>query len=75
MKKEKEGKAVFLPAELYDRVRKRVEAADFASVDEYVIFVLSEVLKEEEDEEIALSDEQEEEVKKRLRSLGYLNQE
>jgi len=73
MKKEPESKVVFLPAELYDRVRKRVEAADFTSVDEYVIFVLSEVLKEEEDEEIALSDEQEEEVKKRLRSLGYLD--
>ena len=72
MNKEQEGKAVFLPTELYDQVRKRVEAADFASVDEYVIFVLSEVLKEEENEEIALSEEQEEEVKKRLRSLGYL---
>ena len=74
MNKEQEGKAVFLPTELYDQVRKRVEAADFASVDEYVIFVLSEVLKEEENEEIALSDEQEEEVKKRLRSLGYLDE-
>jgi len=74
MKKEPESKAVFLPTELYDRVRKRVEATNFASVDEYVIFVLSEVLKEDEDEEIALSDEQEEEVKKRLRSLGYLDE-
>ena len=73
MKKEQENKAVFLPAEIYDRVRKRVEATGFASVDEYVVFVLSEVLKEEEDEELALSDEQEEEVKKRLRSLGYLD--
>ena len=73
MKKEQENKAVFLPAELYDRVKKRVEATGFASVNEYVLFVLSEVLKEEEDEEIVLSDEQEEEVKKRLRSLGYLD--
>ena len=73
MKKEQENKAVFLPAELYDRVKKRVEATGFASVDEYIMFVLSEVLKEEEDEEIALSNEQEEEVKKRLRSLGYLD--
>jgi len=73
MKKEQENKAVFLPAELYDRVKKRVEATGFASVDEYIMFVLSEVLKEEEDEELALSDEQEEEVKKRLRSLGYLD--
>ena len=74
MEKEQEGKAVFLPAELYDRVRKRVEATGFASVDEYVVFVLSEVLREDEDEEIALSEEQEEEVKKRLKSLGYLDE-
>jgi Arc/MetJ-type ribon-helix-helix transcriptional regulator len=74
MDKEQEGKAVFLPTELYDRVRKRVEATGFVSVDEYVVFVLSEVLREEEDEEIALSEEQEEEVKKRLKSLGYLDE-
>ena len=44
------------------------------SVDEYVTFVLNEVLKEEEEEtEAAFSKEEEEEVKKRLRALGYLD--
>jgi len=73
MKKEQESRAVFLPAELYDRVEERAKAAGFGSVEEYVTFVLSEVLSDEEDEEVALSEEQEEEVKKRLRSLGYLD--
>ncbi len=73
MKKEEEDKAVHLPAELYDRVKERAEATDFGSIEEYVTFVLQEVLKEEEPEEIALDREQEKEVKKRLRALGYVD--
>ena len=72
-------KAVFLPAELYRRVEERVRISDFESVDEYVAFVLEEVLKvvseeegEAEEEEVSLSEEEEEEVKRRLRALGYL---
>jgi len=73
MKKEKDGKAVYLPTELYDRVKERAEATDFESIEKYVTFVLQEVLKEEEPEEIAMDSEQEKEVKKRLRALGYLD--
>ena len=76
---EEDGKkAVFLPAELYKRVEERVRISDFESVDEYVAFVLEEVLKavseeeEGEEEEVSLSEEEEEEVKRRLRALGYL---
>ena len=71
MKEEK--KAVLLPTELYSRVLERVEATDFGSVDEYVIFVLEEVLKKDGEEEEAFSKEEEEEVKKRLKALGYLD--
>lgn len=65
-----EKKAVLLPAELHRQILERVKATGFSSVDEYVIFVLEEVLKEDGDER-AFSKE-EEEVKKRLKSLGYL---
>lgn len=68
----KEGKAVSLPAELYARVERQVAGTEFHSVDEYVVFVLGEVLKEEEPE-AAFSKEDEVEVKKRLKSLGYLD--
>jgi Arc/MetJ-type ribon-helix-helix transcriptional regulator len=64
MKEKEEKKTVFLPAELYGKVEERVRATDFGSVDEYVEFVLEEVIKEEEEEE--------KQVKKRLRDLGYL---
>jgi Arc/MetJ-type ribon-helix-helix transcriptional regulator len=61
-----------LPAELYGKVAERVKATDFSSVDEYVEFVLEEVVKEEEEEK-AFSEEEEKEVKKRLKDLGYLD--
>jgi Arc/MetJ-type ribon-helix-helix transcriptional regulator len=72
MKEKEERKAVFLPAELYGKVEERVKATDFGSVDEYVEFVLEEVVKDEE-EERAFSEEEEKEVKKRLKDLGYLD--
>jgi len=69
----KEGKkTVFISAELYSRIEERVRTTGFGSVDEYIIFVLEEVLKEEG--ERAFSKEEEEEVKKRLKALGYLDQ-
>ena len=70
---EEEKKAVLLPAKLYSQVLERVEATDFGSVDEYITFVLEEVLKDDVEEEIAFSKEEEEEAKKRLKSLGYLD--
>jgi Arc/MetJ-type ribon-helix-helix transcriptional regulator len=78
MKEEKkikeEKKAVFLPAELHGRIEERVRATEFRSVEEYVTYVMEEILREEEseEEEPTFSEEEEEEVKKRLRALGYL---
>jgi len=74
MNKEQENRAVFLPAELYSRIEEKAKTAGFGSVDEYIIFVLKEVLKEERgEEESVLSEEEEDEVKQRLRALGYLD--
>jgi Arc/MetJ-type ribon-helix-helix transcriptional regulator len=69
MKEEKE--IVYLNKELHKKIEERVKATGFDSVDEYVTFVLEEVLKEDE-EKTALDERDEEEVKKRLRALGYL---
>ena len=69
---EKEKRAVLLPGELHTKIEQRIAGTEFSSVDEYVNFVLEEVLKEEEPE-TAFSKEDEEEVKKRLKALGYLD--
>jgi hypothetical protein len=68
----KDKKPVYLSAELYDQIAARAKATGFNSVDEYVLFVLEEVLKDDEDEAQAVSKEDEEEVKKRLKALGYI---
>ena len=64
---------VYIPKSLYEEIKKAVEESGggFKSVEEYVEFVLSEVVREE-GEEPAYTPEEEEEVKKRLRALGYL---
>jgi Arc/MetJ-type ribon-helix-helix transcriptional regulator len=68
MKEEK--KTVSLPAELYGKIEQRIAGTEFSSVDEYANFVLTEVLKEEESE-TSFNKEDEEEIRRRLRDLGY----
>ena len=65
--------AVEIPRRLYEQIKKVVEESggEFESVEDYVTFVLEEVLKEEE-EEAVFTPEEEEEIKRRLRALGYL---
>ena len=65
--------AIYIPKSLYDEIKKRVEQSEgeFKSVEEYVEFVLQEVVKEEEPQQV-YTPEEEEEIKKRLKALGYL---
>jgi len=65
--------SVKIPKDLYEKAKKFVEESggEFKSVDEFVEFVLKEVL-EEETEERVYTPEEEEEIKRRLRALGYL---
>lgn len=66
--------AITLPASLMERIKQRIEGTDFTSVADYVTYVLGEVLAEEEETcDAASSREDEERVKERLRSLGYLD--
>lgn len=69
----KETKSISVPADIYDKIEERVKATEFGSVDDYVLFILEEVLKDEEEEEQAYSEADEAEVKKRLKALGYMD--
>ena len=70
MSEQRKTKTLALPADLYDRIGERARSTGFGSVEEYVTFVMEEVLKED-DQQPAFSKEDEEEVKKRLKALGY----
>ena len=62
---------VRISRDLYEKAREFIEeTGGFKSVDELVEFLLQEVLSGEE--ETGLTEEDEEKVKERLRSLGYL---
>ena len=60
--------SVNLSKELYEKAERAKGPAGFETVDQYVAFVLDQVLKPAD----APSD-QDEKVKKRLRSLGYMD--
>lgn len=73
---------VEIPEEIIKKLKERVDSADeFKDVEEYVNYILKQVVerldteKEEkkESKEETYSQEDEEKVKERLRSLGYLD--
>ena len=69
-----ETKIIVLPAKLYNRLEERARLSGFDSTNEYVIFVVEEILNEEEKaEHVTISKAEEEKIRKRLRELGYLD--
>ena len=73
MSMSEEKVTIQISKKLFENIKKRVEESSgaFKSVEDFVEFVLREILSEEEEEPV-YSPEEEEEIKKRLRSLGYL---
>lgn len=65
-----------LPDELVSRVNRRIVGTEFDDSDEWVAFVVREMLVqlEEEDEKQPPEQESSEDIEARLRSLGYLDE-
>ncbi len=72
MAEEKKYTSVSLPIPLYNKVKEKIKDTGFTSVSDYVVYVLRELMSEE-DGEAGFSKEDEEKVKGRLRSLGYID--
>ncbi len=66
--------SINISKEIYEKAKKYVEnsGGEFNSVEEFIEFVLKEVLEEEGEEKQVYTPEEEEEIKRRLKSLGYL---
>lgn len=71
-----EREPIRLPAEIVERVDERVPRTEFDSADEYVAFVVEEVLFRVESEtgDADVDTVDEDQVRDRLESLGYLDQ-
>ena len=68
--------SVELPSRIIDRVEDRLPRTEFDSSAEYITYVMEEVLYrvEQETEDDEFEEVNEEEVKDRLKSLGYLDE-
>jgi hypothetical protein len=62
--------------ELFRKIQSRLDEFGFDSVDECVEFVMTEFISETKEKNFhpELSEDEEKQIKKRLRSLGYLGQ-
>lgn len=65
--------AIDMDRRLHERVKKRLSVTEFRTVDEYVNYVVKEVLDQLEKEGPAYSQEDEKKVKERLKALGYMD--
>lgn len=65
---------VSIPTPLYDRIKSLIAGTGFNSVSQFVTYVLREVVSDMEREKVqsAISEEEKEEILRRLKSLGYL---
>lgn len=70
-------KTINLPASLHARIEKRLPKTGFTSVDDYVSFLVRELLttieKDEAEQAKDFSPDEEREVEDRLRNLGYID--
>jgi len=69
---ENDKKKISISAELFNLIYERINNSDneFQSVDEYVDYVLKEVLNPANSK--AYSKEEEEEIRKQLKKMGYV---
>jgi Arc/MetJ-type ribon-helix-helix transcriptional regulator len=77
-----DGIEIKIPKQIADRLQKRVDESEgeFKTVGAYVEYLLEQVVEkldtessEDKEEEPVFSEEDEEKVKARLKSLGYLD--
>ena len=70
---EKEFTNVSIPTSLYKKIEEKIKDSEIKSVSSYITKVLRESLSEEKAGAEALSKEDEEKVKERLKALGYID--
>ncbi len=68
---------VHLPKELAERIRRRLKDSDFKNMDDYVAYVLGQILDEIEGTkapktEEVFTEKEQGDVEEHLRSLGYM---
>jgi len=66
-------RSVRIPEEVARGIEKRIHGSGFTSVDTFVGFVLARLLEERTDRHQPFSEADEQRLRERLRSLGYID--
>lgn len=62
-----------IPRHLYEHLKEMIRDTGFSSVNEFIVYVMRDIASSGKlDQEIGLSKQEIEQVRKRLRGLGYL---
>lgn len=64
---------ISIPKALYEKIIKEAEDAGFKNIEEFIIYVLEQLIETSGVEGEVMSKEDEEKVKERLRALGYID--
>ena len=67
----KEKVTLKIPRPLYNRLKTIIQESGFSSVNEFVVFVLRDLVSMGFDQKEDLSKEETDAIKKRLKNLGY----
>ena len=68
---EKDRVTIKIPRPLYNRLKTIIEGSGFRSVNEFVVYVLRDLVSMKGDDKEELTKEEIEAIRKRLRNLGY----
>jgi len=63
---------ISLPLPLIQKIKNKIKGTGMHSVSAYVSFILRQILSDSEKEKQMLDKKEEEEIKKRLKKLGYI---
>jgi Arc/MetJ-type ribon-helix-helix transcriptional regulator len=69
---QKKSTTISIPTPLFEKIKERIKDTGFATVSNYVTYVLREILVEKE-EEAPFTQEDKERIKARLKALGYID--
>ncbi|MBC8358364.1 MAG: CopG family transcriptional regulator [Candidatus Aminicenantes bacterium] len=68
---EKDKVSLKIPRPLYDKIKTVIEGSGFSSVNEFVVYVLRDLLSAKNLDKKELSAEEVEIIRQRLKNLGY----
>ena len=68
---EKNEKTIAISGELYEKLKQSADDAGFESIEEFVNFVLVEVVKNEDGDRKELTEDEKREIDKGLIEMGY----